>query len=112
MLEATLRLDDGHGQEVADVAGAAGRIEDLPLWTSRWTTLPGFTHRIHVTAPASIHMFNSLLEQEGAAYFGQLKLPDGVDLAQPDYMLLPSHRAPKVGVLLEALSAAPLADGR
>ena len=110
MLEASLRLDDGQRQ-AADVAGSAGTIEDLSLWTSRWTTLPGFTHRIHVTEPASIHMFTSLLKQEGPAHFGQLKLPNGTELDQADYMLLPSHRAPKVGVLMEALSAEPLADG-
>lgn len=110
MLEATLRLDDGRRQ-VADVAGSAGTIDDLSLWTSRWTTLPGFTHRIHVTEPGSIHMFNSLLKREGPAHFGQLRLPNGTELDQADYMLLPSHRAPKVGVLMEALSAEPLADG-
>ena len=41
-LEAVLRSTDDE-QQIADVADSAGIIEDLPLWTSRWTALPGFT---------------------------------------------------------------------
>ena len=40
-LEAVLRSTDDE-QQIADVADSAGIIEDLPLWTSRWTALPGF----------------------------------------------------------------------
>ena len=108
-LEAVLRGSEEERQ-MTDVADSAGRIEGLPLWTSRWTALPGYTHTIRIDEPRYVHLFNALLASGGPAHFGQLKLPKGASFGA-DYMLRPSDAAPKVGVLMEALTADVLPDG-
>ena len=108
-LEAVLRGSDEESQ-ITDVADSAGRIEGLPLWTSRWTALPGYTHTIRIDEPRYVHLFNALLARGGPAHFGQLKLPKSASFGA-DYMLRPSDAAPKVGVLMEALTADVLPDG-
>ena len=108
-LEAVLRGSEVERQ-MTDVADSAGRIEALPLWTSRWTALPGFTHTIRIDEPRYVHMFNALLARGGPAHFGQLKLPKGASFGA-DYMLRSSEAAPKVGVLMEALTAEVQPDG-
>ena len=107
-LEAVLRGSEEERQ-MTDVADSAGRIEGLPLWTSRWTALPGYTHTIRIDEPRYVHLFNALLASGGPAHFGQLKLPKGASFGA-DYMLR-SDAAPKVGVLMEALTADMLPDG-
>jgi Lon protease-like protein len=108
-LEAVLRGSEVE-RRMTDVADSAGSIEALPLWTSRWTALPGFTHTIKIDEPRYVHMFNALLARGGPAHFGQLKLPKGASFGG-DYMLRSSEAAPKVGVLMEALTAEVLPDG-
>ena len=108
-LEAVLRSTEEE-RLITDVADSAGSIESLPLWTSRWTALPGFTHTIRIDEPRYVHLFNALLARGTPAHFGQLKLPKGTSLGA-DYMLRPSDAAPKVGVLMEALTAEALPDG-
>ena len=108
-LEAVLRRGEEERQ-MTDVADSAGRIEGLPLWTSRWTALPGYTHTLRIDEPRYVHLFNALLARGGPAHFGQLKLPKGASFGA-DYMLRPSDAAPKVGVLMEALTADVLPDG-
>lgn len=109
-LEQVLR-SSGEERRLTDVADSAGRIDGLPLWTSRWTALPGFTHTIRIVEPRYVHLFNALLACGGPAHFGQLKLPKDTTFGA-DYMLRPSVAAPKVGVLMEALTADVLQLGQ
>ena len=92
-------------------------IRDLPLWRVQWPASPGCSQVYNVHVPHYTHMFTTLDAASTAlgvpGPFGHLLLPGGsANLGEPAYALEAGSEAPLVGVVMQVIEVAPLADGR
>jgi Lon protease-like protein len=89
-------------------------MEDLPLWRTQWTELPGFQNVLNVHVPHYTNMFQKILRSDSKTkYFGHLYLPGGSEnLDNPEYKLEEGSKASLTGVLMKISSYEELDDGR
>ena len=92
-------------------------IRDLPLWRVQWPASPGCSQVYNVHVPHYTHMFTTLDAASTAlgvpGLFGHLLLPGGsANLGDPAYALVAGSEAPLIGVVMQVIEVAPLADGR
>lgn len=101
-------------EEIKPPAEGSTIIEDMPLWRTQWSELPGYQNVLHVHVPHYTNMFQKILRSDAKnKYFGHLYLPGGSEnLDNPDYKLEENTKAPLVGALMKITSHRELEDGR
>lgn len=94
-------------------------IEDLPLWRTQWTELPGFQNVLNVHVPHYTNMFQKIIRSSSSSsnndtkYFGHLYLPGGSEnLDNSEYRLEQNTNSTLTGVLMKITSHEELEDGR
>lgn len=92
-------------------------MEDVPLWRTQWTELPGFQNVLNVHVPHYTNMFQKILRSDkdssASKYFGHLYLPGGSEnLDNPEYRLEENTKASLTGVLMRITSHKEMDDGR
>ena len=89
-------------------------MEDVPLWRTQWSELPGYQNVLHVHVPHYTNMFQKILRSDAKSkYFGHLYLPGGSEnLDNPEYQLKENTKAPLIGALMKITSHRELEDGR
>lgn len=89
-------------------------MEDVPLWRTQWSELPGYQNVLNVHVPHYTNMFQKILRSDAKTkYFGHLYLPGGSEnLDNPDYKLEENTKASLTGVLMKITSHKELEDGR
>ncbi len=89
-------------------------MEDVPLWRTQWTELPGSQRVLNVHVPHYTNMFRKILNSNAKTkYFGHLYLPGGSEnIDNPEYRLVENSKATLTGVLMKITSYRELKDGR
>ncbi len=89
-------------------------MEDVPLWRTQWTELPGSQRVLNVHVPHYTNMFRKILSSDTKTkYFGHLYLPGGSEnIDNPEYRLEENTKSTLIGTLMKITSYKELNDGR
>ena len=89
-------------------------MEDVPLWRTQWTELPGSQRVLNVHVPHYTNMFRKILcSNTETKYFGHLYLPGGSEnIDNPEYRLQENTKSTLTGTLMKITSHRELDDGR
>lgn len=89
-------------------------MEDVPLWRTQWTELPGSQRVLNVHVPHYTNMFRKILNSKTRTkYFGHIYLPGGSEnIDNPEYRLEENSKSTLIGTLMKITSYRELDDGR